>query len=177
MLRETVTEQGRVRGVVGTDARITVYKGIPYAADTSGDNRWRAPQPGPKWEGVRDCSEFGPITVQAVPGKDPNAFYSKEWHVDPEVPMGEDGLRLNIWTPAKTPDDRLPVMIWIFGGGLIGGNPAEIEITLPIDAVYLHSVASSVRLFADYNTVFQTKQYSYDIKSGRAHPSAVIISF
>ena len=46
MLRETFTENGRVRGVVGTDARITVYKGIPFADATSGKNRWRPPQPG-----------------------------------------------------------------------------------------------------------------------------------
>ena len=73
MLRETVTENGRVRGVVGTDARITVYKGIPYAAPTCGENRWRAPQPPKSWEGVRECSEFGPITMQAIPGKNPDA--------------------------------------------------------------------------------------------------------
>ena len=150
MLRETVTEQGRVRGVVGTDARITVYKGIPYAADTSGDNRWRAPQPGPKWEGVRDCSEFGPITVQAVPGKDPNAFYSKEWHVDPEVPMGEDGLRLNIWTPAKSADEKLPVFVWFFGGAFKEGYAHEMEFDgerLASRGIIYVSVAYRVNIF------------------------------
>ena len=127
MLRETKTENGRVRGVVATDARITVYKGIPFAADTSGENRWRPPQPAKDWEGVRDCSEFGPIPMQRVPGRDPNAFYSKEWHVDPQVPMGEDCLRANIWTPAKSADEKLPVMVWIFGGGLQEGYPHEME--------------------------------------------------
>ena len=127
MLRETRTENGRVRGVVGTDARITVYKGIPFADDTSGENRWRPPQPAKDWEGVRDCSEFGPISMQDIPGKDPEAFYAKEWHVDPEVPMGEDSLRANIWTPAKTTEDKLPVMVWIFGGGFREGYPHEQE--------------------------------------------------
>ncbi len=127
MLRETRTENGRVRGVVGTDARITVYKGVPFAADTSGENRWRPPQPAKDWDGVRLCAEFGPIPNQDIPGKDPEAFYSKEWHVDPEVPMGEDCLRANIWTPAKTVDDKLPVMIWIFGGGYREGYPHEQE--------------------------------------------------
>ena len=55
MLRETVTENGRVRGVAGVNARITVYKGIPYAAPPVGDLRWRAPQPAADWEGVREC--------------------------------------------------------------------------------------------------------------------------
>ena len=68
MLRETFTENGRVRGVVGTDARITVYKGIPFADDTSGKNRWRPPQPAKDWEGVRVCSEFGPAPFQPEPG-------------------------------------------------------------------------------------------------------------
>ena len=127
MLRETRTENGRVRGVVGTDARITVYKGVPFAADTSGENRWRPPQPAKDWDGVRLCAEFGPIPNQDIPGKDPEAFYAKEWHVDPEVPMGEDCLRANIWTPAKTVDDKLPVMVWIFGGGYREGYPHEQE--------------------------------------------------
>ena len=109
MLRMTKTESGLVRGLVGNDARITVYKGIPFAADTSGENRWRAPQPVTPWEGVRDCYEFAPVTMQKTPGEDPEAFYSKEWHVDPEVPMSEDSLALNIWTPAKSTEDRLPL--------------------------------------------------------------------
>ncbi|MDD6189325.1 MAG: carboxylesterase family protein [Clostridiales bacterium] len=127
MLRVTKTESGMVAGVAGTDARITVYKGIPFAADTSGENRWRPPQPAEKWDGVRECYEFGPISMQRTPGKDPSAFYSKEWHVDPDIPMSEDSLRVNIWTPAKTADENLPVMVWIFGGGLQEGYPHEME--------------------------------------------------
>ncbi len=128
MLRITNTESGLVAGTPGTDARITVYKGIPFAADTSGENRWRPPQPPKSWEGVRKCYEFAPITMQKVPGEDPNAFYSKEWHVDPEVPMSEDGsLVANIWTPAKTGKENMPVMVWIFGGGLQEGYAHEME--------------------------------------------------
>jgi len=127
MLRETRTENGLVRGITATDARITVFKGIPFAADTSGENRWRPPQPAEDWEGVRECYEFGPISMQRVPGRDPEAFYSKEWHVDPEVKMGEDCLTANIWTPAKSADEKLPVMVWIFGGGLQEGYPYEME--------------------------------------------------
>jgi para-nitrobenzyl esterase len=150
MLRETRTENGRVRGVVGTDARITVYKGIPFADTTAGENRWRPPQPAKDWEGVRDCSEFGPIPMQRIPGKDPEKFYSKEWHVDPEVPMGEDCLRVNIWTPAKTVDEKLPVMIWIFGGGLQEGYPHEMEFDgerIASRGVILCSIGYRVNVF------------------------------
>ena len=127
MLRSTITENGAVRGVVGTNARITVYKGIPYAAPPVGKNRWRAPQPVENWEGVRVCDHFGPICYQKTPGKDPNAFYSKEWHVDPEILNSEDGLYLNIWTPANRPGERLPVMAWIHGGGMQEGYSYEME--------------------------------------------------
>lgn len=127
MLRSTITENGAVRGVVGTNARITVYKGIPYAAPPVGKNRWRAPQPVENWEGVRVCDHFGPICYQKTPGEDPNAFYSKEWHVDPEILNSEDGLYLNIWTPANRPGERLPVMVWIHGGGMQEGYSYEME--------------------------------------------------
>ena len=150
MLRQTKTETGLVRGVVGTDARITVYKGIPFAASTAGKNRWRPPQPAEPWEGVRDCSEFGPIPMQRVPGANPEGFYSKEWHVDPEVPMGEDCLRINIWTPAKTVDDKLPVMVWIFGGGLQEGYPHEMEFDgerIASRGVILCSIGYRVNVF------------------------------
>ena len=153
MLRETFTENGRVRGVVGTDARITVYKGIPFGADTSGKNRWRAPQPAENWEGVRDCSEFGPIPFQRVPGRDPEAFYAKEWHVDPEVPMSEDCLRVNIWTPAKKADEKLPVMIWIFGGGLMEGYPHEMEFDgerIASRGVILCSIGYRLNVFSQF---------------------------
>ncbi|MBR2740942.1 MAG: carboxylesterase family protein [Oscillospiraceae bacterium] len=150
MLRVTKTENGMVKGFPGTDARITVFKGIPFAAPTCGDNRWRAPQPPKSWEGVRECYEFGPITMQAVPGKNPDAFYSKEWHVDPEVPMNEDGLRLNIWTPAKSVEDKLPVMVWFFGGGFREGYAWEMEFDgerIAHRGVILVSVAYRVNVF------------------------------
>ena len=128
MLRIAKTESGLVRGIQGSDVRTTVFRGIPFAADPVGENRWRAPQPVEPWEGVRDCIEFPPITVQKVPGINPDAFYSKEWHCDPEVPMDEAGsLALNIWTPAKTGDEKMPVMVWIFGGGFQEGYSHEME--------------------------------------------------
>jgi len=127
MLRITKTENGLVRGLPGTDARITVFKGIPYAAAPVGEYRWRPPQPAENWEGVRVCAEFAPISMQPAPGANPNDFYSKEWNVDPEIPMGEDSLAVNIWTNAKTGDEKMPVYVWIYGGGLQVGYAHEME--------------------------------------------------
>ena len=127
MLREVRVENGIVRGLPAADPRITAFKGIPFAAPPVGELRWRAPQPAKDWEGVLEAYQFGPIAMQETPGEDPNAFYSKEWHVDPEIPMSEDCLQLNVWTPAKSADEKLPVMVWIYGGGLQCGYPAEME--------------------------------------------------
>jgi len=127
MLRITKTENGTVRGLPAADPRITVFKGIPFAAPPVGELRWRAPQPAANWKGVRACLEFLPIAMQRIPGENPQAFYAKEWHVEPEVPMNEDCLYLNIWTLTKTGHENMPVMVWIYGGGLMEGYPYEME--------------------------------------------------
>jgi para-nitrobenzyl esterase len=129
MLRITKTENGEVRGIPAADPRITVFRGVPFAAPPVGELRWRAPQPAYNWQGVRSCLEFMPIAIQSVPGANPNtgAFYAREWHVDQEVPMNEDCLYLNIWTNAKTGKEKMPVMVWIYGGGLQEGYPWEME--------------------------------------------------
>ena len=127
MLRKVTVETGVVEGIPAADPRITAFKGIPFAAPPVGELRWRAPQPAKPWGGVLRADRFGPIAMQEVPGEDPKAFYSKEWHVDPDIPMSEDCLQLNVWTPAKTGNEKLPVMVWIYGGGLQCGYPAEME--------------------------------------------------
>ncbi len=126
MLRETKVENGALRGLPGSDPRITVYKGIPFAAPPVGQNRWRAPQPCKDWDGVLNAFEYGPISVQDTPGLGTD-IYCKEWHVDPEIPMNEDCLYLNVWTPAKKTDEKLPVLVWYFGGGFQWGYTAEME--------------------------------------------------
>ncbi len=126
MLRVTETENGKVRGIEAADPRITAFKGIPFAAPPVGKNRWRAPQPAQNWEGIRDCFRFGPISIQDTPGLGTD-IYCKEWHVDPEIEMSEDCLYLNVWTPAKKKDEKLPVVVWFFGGALQWGYPSEME--------------------------------------------------
>lgn len=156
MRRIAMTEAGMVRGIPAADPRITSFKGIPYAAPPTGRLRWRAPQPPVPWEGIRDCIEFGPIAMQDTPGLDPDDIYTKEWHVDPEVPMQEDCLQLNIWTPMKTGEERLPVMVWIFGGGLQVGYPSEMEF--------------DGERFARRGVVFVSINYRLNVFGFLAHP-------
>lgn len=127
MLKIVSTTEGSVRGLPAADPRIISYKGIPFARPPVGELRWRAPQPCEKYEGVRDCFQFAPISMQSIPGLDADNIYTNEWNVDPAIPMSEDCLYLNVWTPAKSPDERLPVFVWFFGGALQWGNCAEME--------------------------------------------------
>ena len=95
---------------------IHVFKGVPFAAPPVGNLRWKAPQPAQKWEGVRMAKEFGPNPMQEALFGDMN-FGTKE--------NSEDCLYLNIWTPAKTMKEKLPVLIYFNGGGLMAGSGSE----------------------------------------------------
>ena len=101
MIKETEIAQGKVRGIAAADPRIISYKGIPYAEPPVGKLRWRAPQPHHGWEGVRDCFQFSPIPCQSKPQPGISNIYDLECNVDKTIPMDEDCLTLNIWTPAK----------------------------------------------------------------------------
>ena len=126
MLKIVKTENGLVRGFPGNNTRISVFKGIPFAQPPVGQNRWRAPQPCEDWEGIKDCYKFGPIPYQDQPAVGTD-IYCKEWHVDPDIDRDEDCLYLNVWTNAKSADDKLPVLVWIYGGGFQWGYSAEME--------------------------------------------------
>jgi para-nitrobenzyl esterase len=103
-------DTGQLAGVASGD--VVAFKGIPYAAPPVGDLRWRAPRPANSWTGVRTADQYGPMCMQKYNAKDKGVG-------GPAV--SEDCLTLNVWTPAQHAG-RLPVMVWIHGGGFVNGS-------------------------------------------------------
>ena len=110
---------GLVSGVAA--GGVQTYKGIPYAKPPVGDLRWRAPQSGVPWSGILVADHFSPICVQPDP-LGGHSFFTRLFF-NPIEPRGEDCLYLNVWTTAPAGDKR-PVMVWIPGGGFVGGSAA-----------------------------------------------------
>lgn len=107
---------GELEGTINSGTGIRMFKGIPFAAPPVGDLRWKEPQPVKDWTGVRKADQFGPRCSQRAVFGDMN-FRSNG--------MGEDCLYLNVWTPAKSGNAKLPVLVYFFGGGFIGGDGSE----------------------------------------------------
>jgi len=107
-------EQGKLQGV--DDSGVKIFKGIPFAQPPTGNLRWKAPQPAKDWEGVRQANQFGPRCMQR------SIFGDMVFRSDG---MSEDCLYLNVWTPAKSEDADLPVLVYFYGGGFIAGDGSE----------------------------------------------------
>jgi para-nitrobenzyl esterase len=143
-------DAGLLAGTTSAQPTVRVFKGIPFAAPPLGENRWKAPHPVAKWDGVRKADAFGaPCSAgapggrggrgaaaadgrgrgaQAAPGASPAAAAPATaappaQAAPPREPArSEDCLYLNVWTSANNPNDRRPVMLWIYGGGFTGGS-------------------------------------------------------
>jgi para-nitrobenzyl esterase len=126
-------DSGTVAGALSGQPTVRVFKGIPFAAPPLGENRWKAPQPVAKWDGVRKADAFGaPCAAGAPPvgrgggggrgAAAPGAAPQAPAAPPREPARAEDCLYLNVWTSATSPNDKRPVMVWIYGGGFTGGS-------------------------------------------------------
>ncbi|ARA98532.1 carboxylesterase/lipase family protein [Geobacillus thermodenitrificans] len=107
------TKYGRLRG--GTNEGVFYWKGIPYAKAPVGERRFLPPEPPDAWDGVREATSFGPVVMQ------PSDSMFSQLLGRMNEPMSEDGLYLNIWSPAADGKKR-PVLFWIHGGAFLFGS-------------------------------------------------------
>jgi para-nitrobenzyl esterase len=123
------TEGGKVSGVDTDVPGVEVFKGIPFAGPTGGDNRFKPPPPVVNWDGVKKADTWGDQALQDVHTNPTGAFWGDEFYFDPDfLPRAsENGLNLNVWSPARSPKAKLPVYVWIHGGANHHGYASEME--------------------------------------------------
>ena len=113
---QTIIENGIIEGNYDTKSGIQTYFGVPFAKPPVGELRWKAPQPLPKWAGVKETKKFGPRAMQKLVWGDMNSRSNG---------VSEDCLYLNVWTPATRKTKDLPVLVYFYGGGYVAGDGSE----------------------------------------------------
>src|SRR5271165_4809294 len=126
------TESGRVRGV--SNGPVEAFLGIPYAAPPVGDKRWRPPQPAEGWKDIREAKAFGAYCAAAKSTNGPRS-------------EAEDCLFINVWRPSQvSADARLPVYVFIHGGGFINGSSNQADMTEIVEKTGVVGVSFNYRL-------------------------------
>ncbi|HEX6890647.1 MAG TPA: carboxylesterase family protein [Chryseolinea sp.] len=113
------TEGGFISGT--HEDSVHIFKGVPFAAPPVGDLRWQDPKPVRPWSDTLACYKFAASPMQNDPK--PFMMWTEEF-ISPPQPLSEDCLYLNIWSGAHSADERLPVLVWIYGGGFNSGSSA-----------------------------------------------------
>ncbi len=121
-IAEAQTQYGPVRGFQLRG--IYTFRGIPYGDNTAGENRFMPPRPPKPWTEVRPAVAFGESAPQVFYDRRPESYGMMVDHWNYDM-MGEDCLRLNVWTPAINDGGKRPVVVWLHGGGFSKGNGIE----------------------------------------------------
>ncbi|MGC2777484.1 MAG: carboxylesterase family protein [Bradyrhizobium sp.] len=142
---EVGVESGPISGKFQRNTSVRAFLGVPFAAPPVGDLRWKPPQPVASWQAPRPATTYGAQCMQ--PGRSKTSVY---FEYAGEQPTSEDCLYLNVWAPSDVKDGKLPVMVWIYGGGFQQGsaaNPVFDGAALSARGVVVVSVNYRVGIF------------------------------
>ena len=143
------TDKGSLQGKLSDDGTVRAFLGVPYAAPPVGPLRWKPPQPAEPWKDVRNAQSYGSHCMQV------NQFSDMTFH---DAGASEDCLTLNVWSPKNASEGaKLPVMVWVYGGGFYAGSTSERR--------------QDGEVFASKGVILVSMNYRMNIFGFFAHPA------